>query len=81
MGVVPSHRDLEEWLTICPEEDKDRVRALFQRDIEEGRSGLNVRREDGPILFTHPMLLLRAERNPSSQLGWAAQKRTRPSEF
>ena len=62
MGVVPSHRDLEEWLTICPEEDKDRVRALFQRDIEEGRSGLNVRREGGPILFTHPMLLLRAEK-------------------
>ena len=59
MGVVPSHRDLEEWLTVCPEEDK--VGALFHRDIEDGRSGINVRREGGAILFTHPMLMLRAE--------------------
>jgi len=62
MGVVPSHRDLEEWLTVCPEESKAQVRSLFERDIAEDLSGLNVRRDGDSILFTHPMLLLRAEK-------------------
>lgn len=62
LGVVPSHRDLEEWLTICPEEAKPQVRALFQQDMAEGVSGLQVRRSGDVVLFTHPMLLLRAEK-------------------
>jgi ubiquinone/menaquinone biosynthesis C-methylase UbiE len=62
MDVAPSHRDLEEWLAVCPEENKAQVRELFERDISEGRSGLNVRREGGSIRFTHPTLLLRAEK-------------------
>jgi SAM-dependent methyltransferase len=60
--VVPSHRDLEGWLTIGPEENKARVRELFEQDISEGRSGLNVRRDGDSIMFTHPTLLLRAEK-------------------
>ncbi len=62
MGVVPSHRDLEEWLTVCAEESKAQVQALFERDITESLSGLDVRRVSGSILFTHPMLLMRAEK-------------------
>jgi SAM-dependent methyltransferase len=62
LGVVPSHRDLEEWLTICSEEAKPQVRALFQQDMAEGLSGLQVRRSGDAVLFTHPMLLLRAEK-------------------
>lgn len=62
IGVVPSHRSLEEWLTVCPEENKQQVRELFVRDISEGQSGLDVRRDGNEILFTHPMLLMRAEK-------------------
>jgi SAM-dependent methyltransferase len=62
MGVAPSHRELEEWLTICPEENKVQVRELFEQDISEGRSGLDVRRDRGSIMFTHPTLLIRADK-------------------
>jgi SAM-dependent methyltransferase len=62
IGVTPSHRDLEEWLTVCPEENKARVRELFEQDISEDRSGLNVRSNGGSIRFTHPTLLMRAEK-------------------
>jgi SAM-dependent methyltransferase len=62
LGVTPSHRDLEEWLTVCPEENKARVRELFEQDIREDRSGLNVRRDGGSIMFTHPILLIRADK-------------------
>ncbi len=62
LGVATSHRDLEEWLTICPEEAKPQVRALFERDMGDGASGLQVRRNGEAVLFTHPMLLLRAEK-------------------
>ncbi len=62
MGLVPSHRDLEEWLTVCPDESKAQVQALFERDITESQSGLDIRRVSGSIQFTHPMLLMRAEK-------------------
>jgi len=38
------------------------VYTLFERDITEGLSGLNVHRDGDSILFTHPMLLIRAEK-------------------
>jgi predicted TPR repeat methyltransferase len=62
MDIAPSHRDLEGWLTVCPEENKAQVRELFEQDISEGRSGLNVRRDGDLIMFTHPTLLLKAEK-------------------
>lgn len=62
LDVAPSHRDLEEWLTVCPQENKARVRELFEQDISEVRSGLNVRRDGGSIKFTHPTLLMRADK-------------------
>ena len=62
LGVLPSYRDLDEWMTICPSETRDAVRALFEQDVVDGRSGLDVRRDGAAVLFTHPMLLVRAEK-------------------
>ena len=62
MGVLPLHRDLAEWMTVCPEENRAQVRALFEQDVVDGVSGLNVRRDGDAILFTHPMLLMRADK-------------------
>ncbi len=62
LGVLPSYRDLDEWMTICPSETRDRVRLLFEQDVVDDKSGLEVRRDGDAILFTHPMLLIRAEK-------------------
>ena len=69
LGVLPSYRDLDEWMTICPTESRDRVRSLFEQDVVDGKSGLDVRRDGDAILFTHPMLLVRAEKI-ESEGGW-----------
>jgi ubiquinone/menaquinone biosynthesis C-methylase UbiE len=58
------HYDVEEWLEHGgPEERATReIHALFEASLDVDRCGLNVRREDGRLRFSHSAIALVAKR-------------------